>query len=83
MDMTKLMTMILISILLTSCATSRYSVKQACGSYANRGVVKLGLNLESTIADYRRALITRKAELNLRDKDIQRILACVDKSTKG
>ena len=75
--------LLIFTILLTSCTTQRYSVVQACSIEASQAIIKLDLNPESTIEDYQRALITRKAELNLKDRDIARIRACVDELSRG
>ena len=83
MVMTRLVQTILILILLTSCNPQRYSVVQACSIEASQAIIRLNLNPESTIEDYQRALITRKAELNLKDRDIQRIRACVEELSRG
>ena len=70
-------------LLISGCNPQRYSVVQACSIQASQAIQRLNLSERSTIEDYQRALITRKAELHLKDKDIKRIHACVKQLTRG
>lgn len=78
----RLVHLIFLTLLISGCAGKKFSVSQACSISPSQAMIKLGLNIDSTIEDYQAALITRKAEIKLRDRDIARIKDCVNELTR-
>jgi hypothetical protein len=78
----RLVLMIFMTLSISGCTVNKYSVSQACSISPSQLMIKLNLSKDSTIKDYQSALITRKAEVKLRDRDIDRIKTCVDELTR-